>query len=301
MQLLHRIEDFVDPKKPIFLTIGNFDGLHRGHAVVLKRLRERVGSEGHALVMTFSNHPSEVLRPENPTPFLCTLDHKIQLIEAFNVNTLLILPFTRYLALHSAASFIEKIRMSIPFSCLILGHDATLGKDRQGDRRTLNYLGVQWGFNVEYLEEYRYEGQPVSSSKIRELIQQGQLERAEELLGRPYSIYSTVIPGEGKGKQMGFPTANLNVQGLCLPPLGVYAVSIKKDGNFYQGIANLGAAPTVRNNAKPLLEVHIFNESDDLYGQSIEVIFRRFIRLERKFQSIDELKKQIQIDIEMAK
>lgn len=301
MLIIERLEDFSHPHYPLVLTIGNFDGMHRGHCAVLKHAQALAGEEGQCIVLTFRNHPSEVLRPEQPTLLLCTLPHKLRLLQQMDVNKTILLPFTRYLAQHSAASFIEHVRQFIPFSHLVLGHDATLGRDRQGDRSTMKKLGMEWGFHVHYLEEYRYEGKPVSSTRIRETLQQGDLIQVEELLNRPYSIYAPVSPGGGKGKHLGFPTANLDVQGLCLPPLGVYAVEVRHDSRLIQGIANLGLAPTIRQDNKPVLEVHLFEESKNWLDHYLEIIFKGFIRPEQKFHSMDELREQIQKDIELVK
>ncbi|CUI16979.1 putative riboflavin kinase/FMN adenylyltransferase [Candidatus Protochlamydia naegleriophila] len=302
MHLYHQLEEFKDQKTPVVLTIGNFDGVHLGHLAVLQRsqaVAKRV--EAHTVVITFSNHPSEVLRPEDPTLLLCTLPHKIALLEANQVDHLMLLPFTRYLALHSAASFVERVRQFIPFSHLILGHDATLGRDRQGNRDVMQSLAEAWGFEVYYLEEYRYEGLPVSSTRIRQLVQKGEFDQAEVLLGRPYSIYSGISTGLGKGRQIGYPTANIPVKGLCLPPQGVYVVEVNKDGKIYQGIANLGVAPTVRQDGVPLLEVHILAENVELSEHPIEVIFLKFIRPERKFDGLEALREQIKQDVDFAK
>jgi riboflavin kinase/FMN adenylyltransferase len=301
MQVLERPEDFSQPCDPIVLTIGNFDGMHRGHRAVLKRAQELANKDGEIIVLTFRNHPSEVLRPDQPTPLLSTLPHKLHLLQQQGVNRVLLLSFTRYLAQHSAASFIEHIRQFIPFSYLVLGHDATLGRDRQGNRALMQELGEQWGFQVFYQEEYRFEGQPVSSTRVRDALQKGDLKQVEQLLERPYSIYAPVSKGEGKGKHIGFPTANINVSGLCLPPYGVYAVEVFKNSITIQGVANIGIAPTIRQNATPILEVHLFDDEQDLYGHYLEVTFKQFIRSEQSFNSIEELREQIKRDIEIAK
>lgn len=300
MQIIENLEDFTSARQPLILTVGNFDGMHRGHCAVLKRARTLAGQEGEVLVLTFRNHPSEVLRPEQPTPLLCSLPHKLHLLQQFGVDRVILLPFTRYLAQHSAASFIEHVRQFVSFSHLVLGHDATLGRDRQGTKATMLELGDLWGFHVLYQEEYRFEGLPVSSTSIREALQRGELDRVEQLLDHPYSIYGLVSPGQGKGKQIGFPTANLEVTGLCLPPLGVYAVEVRQNNHVMQGIANLGVAPTVRANYNPTLEVHLFDHEQDLYGQYIEVIFKQFIRPEQKFENLDKLHQQIKLDIQEA-
>jgi len=301
MQLLEHLEKFQSSFYPLVLTIGNFDGMHRGHRAVLQKVHQLVGTEGQAIVMTFSNHPSTVLRADQPTLLICHLAHKLRLIESYPVDTLILLPFTRYLAQHSAASFVERVRQFIPFSHLVLGHDATLGRDRQGSRFIMQGLGEEWGFHVHYLEEYRFEGHPVSSTRIREAIQQADFELVSDLLGRPHSISGLVIAGKGKGKEIGYPTANLDVTGLCLPPLGVYAIDVIIKEKTYLGIANLGVAPTVKENALPVLEVHLFDWSDSLYDESIEVIFKQMIRPERHFDSIEQLREQIEQDIQKAK
>ncbi len=303
MHLISSIKDYKVDEKPTILTIGNFDGVHRGHMAVLQAAKHFAGKEGRIVVITFSNHPSEILRPQEPPVLrLCTQSHKINLLSSFGVHTLITIPFTKWLANHSAASFIEHIRESIPFTHLVLGHDATLGKDRQGRPATMVELGEQWGFEVHYLEEFRYEGHPVSSTKIRHLIQHGDLHKVENFLGRPYSIYSLVTPGEQMGKAHGLPpTANIDVTELCLPPLGVYAVQLVKGRQKFRGIANLGAAPTMHVNREVQLEVHLFDFNQNLYNENVEVIFQQFIRPEMIFSSIAALKDQITLDIDNAK
>jgi len=296
-RLFSSLSAFPKPSKPVVLTIGNFDGVHKGHQSVLAHMRKIAEpSSLTTCAITFSNHPSEILRPTFPIPLVCTLPHRIKLLEENQVDTIVLLPFTQELAQQSAAEFIKNVRSSIPFSHLILGHDATLGKDRHGDRTTMLRLGETSGFSVEYVEGYSYETSPISSSRIRHFLIEGNLQKVEELLGRPYSIYGKVLPGLGKGTKIGFPTANVDVTGLCCPPYGVYAVTIKKGSSIASGIANLGLAPTIRN--KPLLEVHLFSSQDDLYNQEIEVLFHEFIRPEKRFSSLDELKSQIQADIQ---
>lgn len=301
MQIFYEIEHFSDPKKPVILTIGNFDGVHKGHLFLLQTMLKKAGTSHHTCAITFNNHPSETLRPENPTPLLCTIPHKIKLMEETGLNSLILLNFNPKLASLTAEAFIQKIRSSIPFSHLFLGHDATIGKGRGGNQETMQTLAHKFGFEVHYVTEYKQAEHALSSTQIRKLLRHGEIKPVEELLGRPYSIYSTVVQGIGKGKQIGFATANIDVSGLCLPPYGVYAVSMKrKDGLLLQGIANLGVAPTIKEAGQPTLEVHLFNAHLDLYGENVEVIFHQFIRPEKKFASIEDLKQQIQADIKMA-
>lgn len=298
MQIFTDLSNFQCGRKQVVLTIGNFDGVHRGHLAVLRKLKEVAYGKSHTLVITFSNHPLEILKPQTPISLLCSLPHCLKLIEASGINSLVLLPFTKYLAQHSAASFIERLRHFIPFSHLILGHDATLGRDQQGNRTVMKNLSQDWGFDIHYLDEYRFEGQPISSSRIRELLHLGDLEQVELLLGRPYSIYSKIVPG--KGQALGFPTINLNMDGLCLPPFGVYAIKVKHQDVLIPGIANLGISPTLRNDNIPLLEIHLFDNDQNFNDESIETIFYQFIRPEQKFEDREALKQQIAGDIAFA-
>jgi riboflavin kinase / FMN adenylyltransferase len=301
MQVLKKLEDFQSTRQPLVLTIGNFDGMHRGHQAVLQKVQALAGSDGQTIVITFANHPSTVLRPEMPTSLLCHLPHKLHLIEEFKIDILMLLTFTSYLARHSAASFVERIRHFIPFTDLVLGYDATLGRDRQGNRGMMQELAQNWGFNIYYLDEYRFEGQAVSSTRIREAVHQKDFELVESLLDRPYSIYGSVISGQGEGKQIGYATANLDVTGLCLPPFGVYAVDMLRQGKRYPAIANLGVAPTFGQKTSPVLEIHVFDFGEKIYEEVIEVVFKQFIRFEQSFESVEHLKQQIAQDVLKAK
>lgn len=302
MHVFSRIEDFYTSQRPIILTIGNFDGVHQGHQFILQNMKRLAGPQGHVSVITFSNHPSEILRPNHPTLLLSTLSHKIKLLEQLGINSLLILPFTSEIAEQTAEHFVKTLRRTIPFSYLMLGHDATLGKNRQGNKETMSALAQQLGFEVHYAEEYRQKGFPVSSTEVRKHIQQGHLDEAHRLLGRPYSIYSIIESGAGKGREIGYPTLNLATKGLCLPPFGVYTVTIRDHHHTFQGIANLGKAPTIKNSQEPVLEVHILSSFNQTLDRAeIEVIFHQFLREEKRFDSVESLQKQIQSDVDFAK
>lgn len=277
MQLFYQLEDYQIEKKSIVLTIGNFDGVHRGHQAVLRRTQEIAHDQCQTMVMTFSNHPSKVLRPQHPINLLCTLEHRIRLIEACGIDSLLLLPFTNYLAQHSAASFVERLRQHLPFTHLVLGHDATLGRDRQGNPAVMQELGQDWGFDLHYLEEYRYEGHPVSSSRIRTLLQNGDLDKVEGLLGRPFSIYAKAMPGFGLGigKEIEDSVLHFEVDGLCLPPLGIYDVFVKKGAERFTATAHLEEMPERPEAIR--LEVQLPGKAQNFYEQEIEVIFRDFI------------------------
>ncbi|MEX1012210.1 MAG: bifunctional riboflavin kinase/FAD synthetase [Waddliaceae bacterium] len=283
-------------KGPTAVTLGNFDGVHKGHQSVLRKLKsEALKIGGSSVVITFSNHPSTILNSSHPTPLICTLSHRIKLLKSEGVDHVITLPFTAQLASLSPEQFLQKIS-PLQFQTLVLGHDARFGKDKKGDRDTLSTLAKNQ-FKLYYVEEV--EG--ISSSAIRKCITTGQLVEASKLLNRPYSIYSQVTRGNSRGTAIGYPTANFDVTGLCLPPFGVYAIEVVIDSKKYPGIANLGIAPTIRTHPVPLLEVHLFDFSKHIYGQWMEVLFSSFLRPEKKFASIEDLKNQITEDIKLAK
>lgn len=301
MKIINSIEK-VSLKKPVVLTIGNFDGVHLGHQTVLKRVIELADQEScRSVVITFSNHPSEILRPEQPVQSLCTSIHKVRLLEQMKINTLLLLTFTKEFSQQNAGTFLELISEHMSISHLILGYDATIGKGKEGDRNLLPLIAKKLNFHLEYLSPYILENGPVSSSAIRTCIRQGNLEQAAKMLGRPYAICGSVVEDSGLGRQMDYPTAHLIVDGLCLPPLGVYVVTVLKEGNEFLGIANLGQALMVKDNSSMLLEVMLFNGHEIAPNEIVEVVFGHYLRPEKKFSSLAALQEQIALDIAHAK
>lgn len=304
MSIIEKLEEYVSSSKSVVLTIGSFDGVHKGHKALLDYAKTVISPQKNntLIVITFSNHPSTVLRPsELPTERLITLPHKLKLLQEYGAQDIVLLPFTLDLAAESAASFIKTVFTHIPVSDLVLGYDAAFGKDRGGDPPTIKQLGKDLGFYVHYIAEQRHEEGPISSSRIRRAVKEGDFLKAASLLGRPYSIYAPIITGAGKGKSLGFPTINLRIEGLCSPPLGVYAVIYATNEKMYSGIANLGFAPTIKKEKHPVLEVHVLDElfmpqehATDAYG---EVFFKEFIRPEQRFASQEELATQIRKDI----
>lgn len=290
MQIFHSIEEVEADN--LVLTLGNFDALHLGHQALFKKMSQL----GEPALLTFSNHPATILKT-TPKPPLLSLPHKLHLLENYGVKKTFLLPFTKELSKQSAEEFLTTLHKKVPFSHLLLGYDARIGHKREGDQTVVQAIADHLGFGLEYLPPVLWEKEPVSSSRIRLALQQGDLACVFALLGRPYSIYGEVVEGAGKGRAIGFRTMNLKVDGLCLPPLGVWAVSLNYRGMQYQGIANLGLAPTVRETLRPLLEVHIPGFDQEIYGESVNVHFIRFLRSEKKFLSLEELKNQIVSDI----
>lgn len=288
--------------KPLVLTIGNFDGVHIGHQHLLRQVVALARKEKtRSAAITFKNLPVELFFPQRKIERLCSVKQKIDLLEELGIDTLFLLEFTAQFAEQTAEVFLSRLYHSIPFSHLILGHDARFGKGREGDPAKVRKVAHDLGFEVDYVPAVQLHNANISSSLIRQEIHAGHLARVLEMLGRPYSIQSEVIKGSGTGTRIGFPTANVKVENACLPPLGVWVVTVKIEGKEHEGIANLGFAPTMRNDPAPLLEVHLLNLDQILYKQEIEIAFHKFLRREKKFESLEALSTQIAHDVEEAK
>jgi riboflavin kinase / FMN adenylyltransferase len=275
MKVIHTIDEYKRSSRPVVLTIGNFDGVHLGHQKVINRLTACASKIGaNSVVITFQSHPRELLNPDKPISLLCSPKHKAILLEELNVDVLAVLEFSREFANQNVESFLLSLLHSFPLSLLILGHDARIGKGREGDRQKVMELARTLSFEVEYMDEFTINGSSVSSSHIRQMVQSGCLRAAEKLLGRKYSIFGTIIPGLGCGKKSNYLTVNLNVLGLCLPPYGEHAVRIHVEGKIFEGVAYLGVAPSTCEAANSLLEIHLFQPSEyTLDGKDAEVIF----------------------------
>jgi riboflavin kinase/FMN adenylyltransferase len=287
---------------PGALTIGNFDGVHLGHQYLFSQLRQAAQTNrAQTTVLTFLNHPHEILKPDFTLARICSLEQKIQLIEAQGIDRLVLVKFTPEFSNQTPEQFVNLLQRYVPFHTLILGANAVFGKNREGRREKIEQLATQMHFKVTYLEKLHVEGLPVSSSVIRQFIQSGNLQQASEMLGRRYSIYRPVVPGKKIGQTLGFPTLNIDIQGLCLPPQGVYAVKLKQNGVLYPAVANLGIAPTVRQDKRLTLELHVMENKIVDVTRFVEVIFFEYIRPERQFESIEDLKRQIRQDIISSK
>jgi riboflavin kinase/FMN adenylyltransferase len=302
MKILKSIDAYRHFGKPIVSSLGFYDGVHLGHQEVLKKVNEyknQIG--GQSVVITFENHPSTVLKPDQPTELLSSLEHRINLISDQNIDVLVLLKFTAEFSQQTADAFLNQLHAAIPFSHFVLGYDTKLGKDRHGDPEVIGKLEKELSFKLDYIPEFKLNDETISSSKIRKLVKSGELKKAEELLGRKFSIFADVVQGNGLGTKMGYPTANLNIEGLCIPPNGVYAVQVICGETTINGVANLGFAPTVMRDQPTQLEVFLFDFYKDLYGKTIEVIFYDYLRPEQKFPDIAALKTQITLDVKKAK
>lgn len=304
MQIIYNFQDKHVTNDPVVLTIGNFDGVHLGHQFVLKNLKKIARKKNQKTVLvTFENHPSDILYPEKKASLITNLPFKLKLLEQEGIDFLLLLRFTDSLRNETAEQFLKRIKDNFLFSDLVLGYDGAIGKEKEGKEQMLRLYEQPLQYHLDYLPPLRLHDEIISSRNIRQLIQAGNLEKVGQFLGRPYSIYTTIIPGQSLGSKIGYPTLNLDVSNLCLPPFGVYAVTFVIHDKQFAGIANLGIAPTVRKDGRPLLEVHLLDYEGgvNLHDQLSEVIFHSYLRPEIKFDSTDALRQQIAKDIASIK
>lgn len=287
--------------KPV-LTVGSFDGVHLGHRKVINRLNE-IASErnGESVIFTFAPHPRLVLNPtEDSLRLLTTLDEKISLLEEAGVQHLIIYPFTKPFADLSYTDFVREVLVEkLHVESLVVGYDHKFGKDRKGDFEMLKSLALAFKFNLEKLDVLLSDNVNVSSTKIRDALQEGNLAKANRYLGYTFSLHGTVVEGQKLGRRIQFPTANIESSDIhkIIPGYGVYAVRVKIDETYHQGMLNIGTRPTINKNADHRsIEVHIFNFNQDIYGKQVEIKFVTKIRDEQKFASVDELKGQLERD-----
>jgi riboflavin kinase/FMN adenylyltransferase len=289
---------------PLFLAIGVFDGVHRGHQAVISTSADHArATSGTPVVVTFDPHPEKVLRPQAAPHLLSATQHKIALIRALGVEHLLVISFDKQFAATEPEDFVQKlVTHSKPLREICVGHEWSFGKNRRGNLALLKKLGATFNFDVVGIPPVKINGAVVSSTAIREAIEKGDLAKAAEMLGREYTILGTVTRGDNLGKKIGFPTANLSAHSEQFPPNGVYAAEARVDGELHRGVINLGTRPTVSSGkSERVLEIHLFDFNRDIYGQDVEVRFLRFLRSEKKFENLDALVQQIRQDVEQAR
>jgi riboflavin kinase/FMN adenylyltransferase len=304
METLDSISKLAQIPGPIFLAIGVFDGVHRGHqAVISTSAKHAQIGDGTAVVVTFDPHPAKVLRPAEAPHLLTATHHKISLIRNLGVGHLLVITFDKKFASTPAEDFIEQlVNYSKPLREICVGHEWSFGKDRRGNLDLLNELGSRFGFNVLGVPPVKVNGAVISSTAIRRAIERGDFECAAEMLGRPYTILGTVVRGDGLGKKIGFPTANLSAHNEQFPPNGVYLARAWVNGDLYYGVINLGYRPTIKDDkSNRVLEIHLFDFNHDIYGKDVEVRFVRYLRPEKRFATIAALARQIDTDIQQAR
>jgi riboflavin kinase/FMN adenylyltransferase len=284
------------------LTLGNFDGVHCGHQQILRRLVERARNlNGQAIVLTFHPHPATVLAPEHVPKLITDWRARVELIAAFGVDAIIMQHFTATFSAITAEDFVRRFLVDgLGVRAVVVGHRVSFGHNRGGHATTLRQLGVKYRFAVEVIGPVEVGGHLVSSSTVRRAISHGELERAKLLLGRTPSVGGRVTHGHHRGKGLGFPTVNLRIGGLVLPPDGVYAVRVRVHGVWRPGVTNLGFNPTFPQHERSL-EAHIFDFDGDLYGQRVEIAFVQRLRGEEKFPTPQALAQQIARDVEAAR
>lgn len=303
MRLLHQIAELASIPGPLVVAAGVFDGMHPGHQAVLRAALDAAKSaNGTAVALTFDPHPSKILRPQSAARLLTSTRHKLRLMEDFGISTVLVIPFDKEFAAVEAEDFLRQLAASASGLVRIcVGRGWKFGHARRGDAALLRSLGPELGFETTEVEPVAIEGVMVSSTLIRRAVEAGELATARRLLGRNYSVLGTVMQGDGLGRKLGFPTANLAAHNEQFPPDGVYAVRVHSAAGTIPGVANIGSRPTVKTAGERLLEVHLFDFTGDLYGQDIEAEFLRFLRPEKAFPSVDALREQIARDVEDAR
>ena len=285
------------------LALGNFDGLHRGHRKILERLR-RVAVEraATAVVMTFDPHPPRVVRPDKAPPLLMTKAQKLEALEHAGCQGVAIVRFTPELSQWDPETFVRTVLVDwLHVAEVWVGANFLFGHDRAGNFTLLRTLGARYGFKAEKIDPVRYKDFVVSSTRIRRLVSEARVDEASALLGHAYFIDGMVVRGDGRGKTIGFPTANLCTDNELVPPHGVYATTVIADGIVRPSITNIGTRPTVDQTGRTVIETHVFDFDRDLYGTNIRVAFIQRLRDERAFESIDALKSQIAVDCGRAR
>ena len=302
MLIRKRLDELSALGVPLHLALGVFDGIHVGHQAVIARAVKAAAEEGGlAGVLTFDPHPIRVIAPQKaPTSLLETLEHKARAVADYGVQLFIPLHFDAEVAKMEASDFIAQL-MAAPVRTIAVGEDWRFGHNRSGDVTFLAGEAARRGFKLEAVPPVMHDGERISSTRIRQAVRDGNLEAAEQMLGRPYAVCGPVVEGKKLGRTIGFPTANLATGDAQLPPDGVWAVQVKLPiDSDLQGVANLGMRPTVSGEMRTL-EVHLFDFSGDLYGQPLEIRFRHHLRPEIQFPSFEALRVQIQRDAQRAR
>jgi riboflavin kinase/FMN adenylyltransferase len=301
MEIIFGIDQIKKPFINPVVTLGNFDGIHLGHQRIFERLKaEAARIQGEAIVITFEPHPLKILLPKDCPPLITPFKKKMMFIEKIGIEKVLCIDFSLAFAEISPFEFVRDILVKkVNTKKIIIGYNYHFGKGKSGDAETLKKICKRFNIEVEVMEALTIDHITISSSKIRELIQEGNVEKASKLLGRDYPIIGKVIKGAKRGYALGFPTANLEISEELYPKTGVYAVEVLLKNQVFKGLANVGYNPTFDTKAFSL-EVHILNFNREIYGDEIQVNFKKRIRDEIRFDSRSHLIDQIQKDIQWA-
>jgi len=289
--------------KPVALTIGNFDGVHLGHQALLNELRAAAQSRGmQSAVVIFEPHPREFFTPQQAPVRLTSLREKLELFAGLGIDRVHVCRFNKVFSQMSAADFINALHEKLSARFVLIGDDFRFGSGRGGDFALMEKIGAQLGFAVQSVRTVADDGVRISSTAIRAALAEGQLRTAQRYLGRHYSISGRVVHGDGMGRKLGFPTANIQLK-HNLPPLsGIYVVQAHAEGmGVLQGVSSLGVRPTLKSDRKPVLEVHLFEFAQQIYNKHLRVEFLHKLRDEEKYPDVETLTRHIAQDVENAK
>lgn len=313
MRLLRSSASFPPALRGAVAAIGNFDGVHLGHRALIAAVHAEADKSASLArearpraVMTFEPHPRRFFVPSSPPFRLDALETKARILEGLGINAVLAMPFDGTLAAQSPQDFVDHIlARDLGLSHVVVGYDFTFGKARAGNTDLLRELGAKYKIGVTVImpqgDLEREGGEVFSSSRVRRLLEAGELDAANRILGRPWEIVGVVEHGDKRGRELGYPTANVALTDFQIPKFGIYAVRCVIDGEVRDGVASLGIRPTFADQTGVKLEVYLFDFSGDLYGRSMRVEFHAFLRPELKYEGPEPLKRQIAADIEAAK
>jgi riboflavin kinase/FMN adenylyltransferase len=302
MQVVRDLDKLIEKPCRTVATIGNFDGVHLGHREIFRRVVDKARAlEGTAAVVTFEPHPLHVLAPEKAPLRLNTPEEKVRLLTASCIDLLVVLNFNKQLAEMTAEAFVRDLLVGkLGLKHLIVGYDYAFGRNRKGNADFLAEKSREYGFTLEVLEPVRAEQQVHSSTVIRDILKDGRVADAVNVLGRNFTLDGVVVHGDGRGRKLGFPTANLSTEKEILPCDGVYAVKVKWSDRYYDGVINIGRRPTF-SGEKITLEIHLLDFEGDLYGERLRIYFVGRLRNEQKFSSVNDLQEAVLKDIEWAR
>jgi len=299
MEVLH----FPDDPRPSWLVrpvlaLGNFDGLHRGHLKILDRVkRGAVERGGVAMAMTFDPHPPRVVRPDKAPPLLMTTEQRIDALGRAGIGAVAVVTFTRELSQWDPDTFVRSVLVEwLRVAEVWVGANFLFGHERVGNFSVLRTLGQRYGFRAEKIDPVRYKEFVVSSTRIRRLVAEGRMDEAAALLGHAYTLDGKVVEGRRRGREIGFPTANLHTANELIPPHGVYATTLTVDGIIHAALTNIGSNPTFGDSNRTTIETYVLRFDGDLYGRDVQLGFVQRLRDERRFDDVDGLKAQIEAD-----
>ena len=289
-------------KQPV-LALGNFDGLHRGHAKIIDRVRRRAGERGGTpAAMTFDPHPPRVVRPDKAPPLLMTTEQRLEALGRAGMQGVAVVRFTHEMSLWDPETFVRTVLVEwLHVAEVWVGANFLFGHDRAGTFSVLRSLGARYGYRAEKIDPVRYKDFVVSSTRIRRLLAEGRVDEAGALLGHHYFVDGTVVRGAARGREIGFPTANLQTANELVPPAGVYATTATIDGIAHPSVTNIGMRPTFGDVDAPQVETHLLDVQRDLYGAGLRLSFVQRLRDERRFPDVDALRAQIEADCRAAR